>query len=205
MKLNKQAKFLKEIDPVLGLAIDKNLPGLKSRGSIYEGILRSIISQQISVAAANSVREKFLKKFKGQFPPPKILAKLKDKDFKDTGLSRQKISYFKNVGEHFLNENLNEEKFHKMSDQEMIADLTKIKGVGEWTVEMLLIFNLNRKDVFSVKDLSLLNAIYKLYKINPKKFKPKNLRNKILTISKKWSPHRSLACRYLWNFKDGKK
>jgi DNA-3-methyladenine glycosylase II len=77
-------------------------------------------------------------------------------------------------------------------------------GVGEWTVEMILMFRLGRKDVFSVKDLGLLNAIYKLYKINPKKYNPKNLKKKVLKISQAWAPHRTLACRYLWDYKDKK-
>ena len=204
MKLYKPAEYLKKVDPVLGLAINKNLPKLESRGSVYEGLLRAIISQQISVAAANSVREKFLKKFDGKFPRPEVLASLKDGDLNGCGLSRQKIGYVKNVGKHFADGNLNENKFHKMSDQEIIEDLTQIKGVGTWTVEMLLIFNLSRPDVFSIKDLGLLNAIYKLYNINPKKYKTKNLQKMILKISESWSPYRSLACRYLWNYKDDK-
>ncbi len=219
MKIYKPEEYLKKVDPILGLAINKNLTKLKSRGSVYEGLLRAIISQQISVAAANSVREKFLKNFGGKFPEPKILANLKDEDLQGCGLSRQKIGYVKNVAEHFLRRTTevppllkgggHERKlvpgdFLKMSDQEIIDDLTKIKGVGTWTAEMLLIFNLNKPDVFSIKDLGLLNAIYKLYKINAKKYKKKNLEKKVLKISESWSPYRSLACRYLWNYKDDK-
>lgn len=204
-KLSKEAEFLKKTDLVLGHIINRDLEVLEKRGSIYEGLLRSIISQQISVAAANSVREKFLKKFAGKFPEPKVLANLKDEDLAGCGLSRQKIGYVKNVGKHWVEESLDESKFQKMSDQEIIDDLTKIKGVGTWTVEMLLIFNLRRPDIFSVKDLGLVTPMYKLYKINSKKYKPKNLQKKLIKIAEKWSPHRSLACRYLWNFKDSKK
>ena len=201
--MKKPSNYLKDIDPILGQIIDKDLEPLAPRGSVYEGLLRSIISQQISVAAANSVREKFLKNFGGKFPPPKVLVNLKDEDLAGCGLSRQKISYVKNVGKHWVEESLDESKFQKMSDQEIIDDLTKIKGVGTWTVEMLLIFNLQRPDIFSVKDLGLVTPMYKLYKINPKRYKPKNLQKKLINIAEKWSPHRSLACRYLWNYKDG--
>jgi DNA-3-methyladenine glycosylase II len=203
--MKKIINYLKKVDPVLGQVIDKDLKPLAPRGSVYEGLLRSIISQQISVAAANSVREKFLKNFGGKFPEPKVLANLKDEDLAGCGLSRQKITYVKNVGKHWLEESLDESKFQKMSNQEIIDDLSKIKGVGTWTVEMLLIFNLQRPDVFSVKDLGLVTPMYKLYKINPNKYKPKNLQKKLIKIAEKWSPYRSLACRYLWNFKDSKK
>lgn len=202
--LTKQAQYLKNADPILGLAINQNLPKLKTRGGVYEGLLSSIISQQISVAAASSVRERILKNFNGKFPEPLQLLEVDELILKSSGLSRQKISYFKSVSEHFIRERLDESKFHKMSDQEVIDDLTKIKGVGTWTAEMLLMFNLNRQNVFSVKDGGLLNAIYKLYKINPRKYKPKNLQSKILQISESWSPYKTLACRYLWNYKDGK-
>lgn len=203
--MKKPSNYLKDIDPILGQIIDKDLEPLAKRGSVYEGLLRSIISQQISVAAANSVREKFLKNFGGKFPNANVLANLKDEDFVGCGLSRQKISYVKNVGKHWVEESLDESKFQKMSDQEIIDDLTKIKGVGTWTVEMLLIFNLQRPDIFSVKDLGLVTPMYKLYKINPKKYKSKNLQKKLIKIAEKWSPYRSLACRYLWNYKDSKK
>lgn len=204
-KLSNTAEFLKQTDPVLGQIILSDLEPLTSRGSVYEGLLRSIISQQVSVAAANSIREKFLNCFYGKFPEPKILHDADENILRTAGLSRQKISYFKNVAKHFLDENLDQQKFLKMSDQEIIDDLTKIKGVGTWTVEMLLIFNLQRPDVFSVKDLGLVTPMNKLYKINPKKYKPKNLQKKLLKIAENWSPYRSLACRYLWNYKDSKK
>jgi DNA-3-methyladenine glycosylase II len=201
---NKEAIRLKKLDLVLGKAITQDLEKLESRGGVYEGLLRAIISQQISTSAATAVRNKVLVCFGGELPSPQLLLKTKDEVLRSCGLSRQKISYFKNVAQHFVDENLNEKDFNKMSDQEIIDDLTKIKGVGQWTVEMLLIFNLLRPDIFSYKDLGLVTAIYKLYSIDPKKYKPKNLKIKILKIAENWKPYRSLACRYLWNYKDGK-
>ncbi len=196
------SRQLKKQDKVLGQIIKKKLEPLVSRGEVYEGLLRAIISQQISTSAAASVRKKVLECFGGRFPEPKKMLETSDEQLRGCGLSRQKIGYFKNVAKHFLDQDLDQKKFHKMSDQEVIADLTQIKGVGKWTVEMLLIFNLLRTDVFSVKDLGLLTAIYKLYKINPKRYKSKNLEIKVLKIAENWAPHRSLASRYLWGYKD---
>jgi DNA-3-methyladenine glycosylase II len=206
MKLNKSAVALKKQDPILGEIINKNLKPLKDEGTVYDSLIGSIISQQISVSAATSIKNKFLKAFGNEkfFPSAKIILKAEDEYLRSLGLSPQKVGYIKNVARHFEQENLHEKDFDKMSNEEIIADLTKIKGVGEWTVEMILMFRLGRKDVFSVKDLGLLNAIYKLYKINPKKYNPKNLKKKVLKISQAWAPHRTLACRYLWDYKDKK-
>jgi DNA-3-methyladenine glycosylase II len=209
MKLNKDAQTLKKIDPILSTIISKNLDVLSERGTVYESLLRAIISQQISTGAANSIRVKFLKLFNKdeleKFPDIKTLLKTSDEKLREVGLSKQKISYMKNVAQHFFDEKLDENKFHKMSDRDIIDDLVKIKGVGEWTAEMILIFTLKRSDVFSYKDLALVKPIFSLYKINPKKYKPKNLKAKVIKISEKWSPHRSLASRYLWQYSDSLK
>lgn len=203
-KLSKQAEELKKKDPILAKIITKDLEPILPRGSVYESLLRAIISQQISVAAANSVRNKFLKTFGNKFPSPKVLLKASDQKMKSAGLSRQKIEYMRCVAEHFIKGKLDENKFHKMSDKEVIDDLVKIKGVGEWTAEMILIFTLHRHDIFSYKDLGLVKPIFLLYGINPKKYKPKNLKKKVLSITEKWSPYRSLACRYLWLYWENK-
>jgi DNA-3-methyladenine glycosylase II len=200
--LSKEAKELKKKDKILSSIILKGLDPLAGRGSVYESLLRAIISQQISTSAANSIREKFLKLFKGKFPVPKTLMKVKDEKLRNAGLSTQKISYMKNVAEHFIKEKLDEKKFHKMSDEEVINDLVKIKGIGEWTAQMILIFTLNRPDVFAYKDLALVQPIFHLYKVNHKRYSPKKLREKVTKITDTWAPHRTTASRYLWAFND---
>lgn len=208
MKLSKEAKELKKLDPILSTIIIEELEAFENDNrrseSVYESLLRAIISQQISVAAANSIRNKFLKLYNKKepykFPEPKKLLKTSDEKLKTAGLSSSKISYLKNVAEHFIKENLNDEKFKEMSDREIIEDLIKIKGVGEWTVEMILMFALDRKDVFSYKDLALVTPIIKLYKIKKEKHTPKKLKEKIFKITNKWSPHRTLASKYLWKY-----
>lgn len=200
MLLKKEAKYLKKKDKILGQIIRENLDPVTRRGSVYESLLSSIISQQISVAAAKSVQTKFLKLFKNKFPKAESLLEISNEVLKSAGLSRQKISYMKSVAEHFIVEKLDEKKFTKMSDKEVVEDLVKIKGVGEWTAEMILIFSLGREDIFSYKDLALVNPVFKLYKINPKKYKPKKLKAKVLKITERWSPYRTLASRYLWKY-----
>jgi DNA-3-methyladenine glycosylase II len=199
-KLNKEANELKRKDKVLGAIINENLPKLKSRGTVYESLLSAIISQQISTSAATSVRNKFLKIFKGKYPNPLVLQKAAPERLKKVGLSRQKIEYLKSVATHFIVENLDERKFHKMNDLEVVNDLVKIKGVGSWTAEMVLIFSLLRKDVFSDKDLALVAPVLSLYKINKNKYTPKKLKAKIEKITQVWTPHRTLASRYLWRY-----
>lgn len=205
-KLHKHAQVLKKLDPILAEIINENLEDIAPRGTVYESLLRAIISQQISTSAANSIREKFLKLFNKnndlKFPEPKVLLKTSTDKLRSAGLSAQKIVYMKNVAEHFISEKLDETKFDVMSDQEIIDDLVKIKGIGEWTAQMILMFTLKRPDVFAYKDLALVSPIFMLYKINPKKHKPKNLRAKVLKITEKWSPHRTLASRYLWAYND---
>ena len=202
IKLSKSTVELKKLDHILATIINENLPPLSERGGVYESLLRAIISQQISTSAANSIREKFLKLFRGKFPAPKILLKTADEKLRSAGLSAPKVKYMKNVAQHFLTEKLDESKFEKMSDQEIIDDLIRIKGVGEWTAEMILIFTLKRPDVFSYKDLALVSPIFHLYKIKHEKLAPKKLKEKVLKITDKWSPHRSLASRYLWAYND---
>jgi DNA-3-methyladenine glycosylase II len=200
MKINKDAQILKKLDPILGQIINEDLEALKSRGNVYESLLRSIISQQISSSAANSIREKFLLLFSGKFPEPKKLLKTSEDRLRSAGLSSSKIKYMKNVAEHFQKEKLGEKKFEHLTDQEIIDDLTKIKGVGEWTVQMILIFSLGRKDVFAYNDLALVSPLLHLYKIKKARHTPKKLREKILKITERWSPHRTLASRYLWHY-----
>jgi DNA-3-methyladenine glycosylase II len=204
MKITKkQIDFLKEKDPILGKILVGKIKRNFEKRTVYESLLSSIISQQISLSAAASIKKRFLELFSG-YPNFSQLIKAQEEKLRNCGLSKQKINYLKNVAIHFQEETLSDEKFHKMSDQEIIDDLTKIKGVGKWTVEMLLIFTLNRSNIFSTKDIGLINPVCELYKINRKKTKPKNLEKKLLKISSLWDPYKTVASLYLWQYKDGK-
>jgi DNA-3-methyladenine glycosylase II len=116
------------------------------------------------------------------------------------GLSNAKVNYVKNVAQFELDFGMDPKKLHKMSNDEVIAYLTAIKGVGRWTVEMLLMFALGREDVFAVDDLGIQNAMIHLYKLEDND--KKRLRENLLHISQQWSPYRTYACMLLWQWKD---
>ena len=116
------------------------------------------------------------------------------------GLSNAKVNYVKNVAAFELTQGMNYKKLNKMDNEEVIAYLTPIKGVGRWTVEMLLMFALGREDVFSIDDLGIQNAMIQLYKLD--KTDKKQFRESLVSISNKWSPYRTYACLHLWRWKD---
>jgi DNA-3-methyladenine glycosylase II len=199
-KLSKEAQYLKRVDPLLGSIITENLPPLTGNRTVYEDLLSSIISQQLSVKAAASIERKFLALWKGKFPKSSSLLASSDELLRSAGLSRQKIEYMRSVATHWIEHKLDKKDFHSMTDTEIMSTLLPIKGVGTWTVEMLLMFTIKHPDVFSVKDLGLVNGVCKLYNLK----KTKTLSKRILKISQKWSPYRTTASRYIWRYKDSK-
>lgn len=167
-------------------------PQFKDRSDkLFEDLIESIISQQLSVKAADTIFGRFKYLFDPKtFPDPKAILAMEDQKIRDAGISFQKISYIKSVADAFVSDLIDIKKIRKMSDEEVIAALTKIRGVGKWTAEMILIFTLNRPDVFSIGDLGIRNAIAKLYGIKDPKI--------TIELSEKWKPYRSTACWYLW-------
>lgn len=158
---------------------------------LMEELIESIISQQLSVKAADTIFGRFLKLFKNeQFPSAKQILKIDTEKLRSAGMSYLKAGYIKNIAKAFFEKDLDIKKIKKMTDNEAITELTKIKGVGKWTAEMILIFTLNREDVFSLGDAGLKRAIKNLYGITNDK--------EILKLSETWKPHRSFACWYLW-------
>lgn len=180
-------------DPILQ-KLEKIYPAPQFRDRsafLFENLLESIISQQLSVKAADTIYGRFKKLFTDStFPNAKDILKIEDQKIRDAGISFQKISYIKSVADAFVSDLIDIEKIKKMTDEEVIATLTQIRGVGKWTAEMTLIFTLNRPDVFSVGDLGIRNAITKLYGITDK--------DKMEKLAEKWKPYRSYACWYLW-------
>ena len=116
------------------------------------------------------------------------------------GLSNAKANYVKNVAQFELEQGMDHKKLNKMDNEEIIAYLTQIKGVGRWTVEMLLMFALGREDIFAIDDWGVQNAMIHLYKLDRED--KKKFREDLLRISKKWSPYRTYACLHLWRWKD---
>jgi DNA-3-methyladenine glycosylase II len=180
------------------------LPPLETK-DLYISLLSAIVSQQLSTKVAATIWQRFLLLFAEEKPLPNLVLAKTNEELRTVGLSQQKASYLKNIAEYALNTNWKDSKFYQQTDSEIIAELTSIKGVGVWTVEMLLIFAMNRPDVFSVGDLGIKQAMVKLYEIDESSMTVKALQKRMIEISENWKPHRSLACRYLWKWKDTNK
>ncbi len=189
-------KELKKKDKKLGKIIDSYPEDfLFSKSDPFLTLARSIVGQQISVKAAQSVWDKLI--FKIGRVSPKLIEEVHSNKLKSTGLSRQKVLYLKNLAHAFINKQLKVKSWNKMSDEDIINDLVKIKGIGRWTAEMFLIFNLCRADVYPLDDIGMIKGICKIYNYNyPIK------REKLILIGNKWKPYRSVATWYLWRSLD---
>ncbi|MDQ6761913.1 MAG: DNA-3-methyladenine glycosylase 2 family protein, partial [Bacteroidota bacterium] len=158
------------------------------------------LSQQLSTKVAKVLYMRFLDLFEGKEPTPQQILAVPAATFRSLGFSNAKASYVHNVARFFVENKITDSALHKMSNEEVLALLTQIKGVGKWTVEMILMFTLGREDIFAIDDLGLKQSVVRLYKL--KETDPKLLKEKIRKISLKWSPYRTYACRYLWAWKD---
>ena len=189
----KAKKLLSRKDPVLKKIINKYSKGyLKTRNDPFFSLCRTIIGQQISTKAADSIWVKFEKKCKKKILPNKIL-KLTNADLKRVGLSRQKVGYIKNIAKSFKNKSFNIKDLKKMDDELAINYITRLKGLGIWSAQMFLMFNLNRPDIFPTKDIGLIRAISINYK---KPYPPsKKFLNK---ISRLHFGYRSVFTWYMW-------
>ena len=172
------------------LEIQKNL-------CIY--LCLSIMSQQLSTKVAEVFKKRFLTLYKGKPTPQKILDTAFD-TLRAIGLSNAKANYIQNVARFELEQGMSFSKLSKMSDEEVISYLTQIKGVGRWTVEMLLMFALGREDLFAMDDLGLQQAVIGLYGLKHRK--KKTMQAAIKKISEQWAPYRTYACLHLWHWKD---
>lgn len=168
---------------------------LQSRGNSFETLVRSIVGQQISVKAAASVWQKLTLLIPEMTATE--LARYSVNELRSCGLSERKVSYCLDLANHFLNGTVNPEHWVEMNDQAVIDELIQVRGIGRWTAEMFLIFHLHRPDVFPIDDLGLQKAVSVLYK------KRYPVSSKVLnSVSKNWSPYRSVATWYLWRSLD---
>ena len=190
-------------DKKLKKIIDQHDPfTLKSGKNICLLLCGSIMSQQLSTKVAKVIHQRFLDLYGGEEPTPQQIIDTPFEKLRAIGLSNAKAQYVQNVARFAIDNALDDKKLKKMSNEEIIALLTQIKGVGKWTVEMLLMFTLGREDVFSVDDYGIQMAMKKIYGLDDSS--KKDFRDKMLKISSKWSPYRTYACMHLWHFKDNK-
>ena len=193
---NKAKKYLSKKDKIM-LRLINHYKGpsetvLTSRKDIFFSLCKSIIGQQISIAAANSVFLKFKKKCNNKINP-KVVSKLSILQLKSCGLSRQKVSGIKNLAKQILNKSFNPRLISNMDDEEAIIYLSKLKQIGRWSAEMILLFTYNRPNIWPIQDIGLLRAISKNYK---KKYLPSE--KFINRLRNRFSPYCSVATWYLW-------
>ena len=177
------------------------LPALTGSTDTYFALLESIVSQQLSVKVADVIFGRFINLFENKYPEPALLLAIDNETLRSVGLSYQKAGYLKNVADFAINRGMEWNKLDSMGDDDLIKYLVQIKGVGKWTVEMLLMFIMKREDVFPVDDLGIQQAMIKLYGLEEK---GKPLKAKMIEIAEGWRPYRSVAARYLWKWKDTK-
>ncbi|MGN6212157.1 DNA-3-methyladenine glycosylase family protein [Parafilimonas sp.] len=163
-------------------------------------LIGSIMSQQLSTKVADVIYKRFLALYNDKPPKPQQIIDTPNEMLRAIGLSNAKVNYVKNVAVFCMEHKVTDKKLHAMSNEDIIALLTQIKGVGKWTVEMLLMFALGREDVFSIDDYGVRSAMIKIYKLE--KLDKKKLNERLLKISGKWSPYRTYGCLYCWHLKD---
>lgn len=199
-KLPEQLKHLKK-DKTLKKVIDRvGELNHKKDQDLYVSLMRSIVGQQLSIKAAATIWGRFLALFKEGYPEPKLLLKMKDDRLRSVGLSYQKAGYLKNIARFSIEKTLDYKKLKVKEDEELIEYLVEIKGVGRWTVEMILMFSLNRHDILPKDDLGIQNGIKSLYGLEPAT--KKELFSEMERVAENWRPYRTLACMYIWRHKD---
>jgi DNA-3-methyladenine glycosylase II len=174
-------------------------PKEKPRTSVYFELLGSIVSQQLSTKAAATIFNRFLDLFPSRYPDAEMITAFPHETLRTCGLSNQKVSYIQNAAAFFLLPENQNADWDALSDDEILQKLTIIKGVGKWTVQMILMFTLHRPDVFPLDDLVIRQNMIKIYNVT-EIGKPQITR--LHEIADAWRPYRSYACKYIWRWKD---
>jgi DNA-3-methyladenine glycosylase II len=161
----------------------------------YHELIEGIVGQQLSIAAANAVLLKFRTLFNNQLPTPEQIVSVSVEELRGAGLSRAKATYVQDLAQHIIDGRLQLDKLPDLSNQKIITELTAVKGIGEWTAHMFLIFSLGRLDVLAVGDLGVRNGIKKLYNLLEL---PNATTIQELAAANHWHPYESIACWYVW-------
>lgn len=187
-------KYLSKKDPILAKII-KQVPPFEryKAGNYFEALTESIVSQQLSVKAADTIWKRFIALLPDSEVTAENVWEVSDQKIRDAGISWSKISYIKDLAKKTMESGILFEQFEIMSDEEIITELVKVKGIGRWTAEMFLMFAMERPDVFSYGDLGLRRAIQKWYRLDHEP-----TQEEAEKIAQKWQPYRTIASRYLW-------
>jgi DNA-3-methyladenine glycosylase II len=194
LPLLKKDEKLTSILPEKGMRLEK-------RSNIALQLMLAIMSQQLSTQVARVFHQRFLALFPHGNPVPEEVMAIPYETLRSIGLSHAKATYVHHVAAYWVQEGITDDLLHAMDDAQVIECLTPIKGVGRWTVEMLLMFSLGREDVFPVDDLGIQQAMQRLYRLRPKD--KKHLLRRLQQIANAWRPYRTYACLHLWAWKDG--
>lgn len=198
-EINKALLHLRKDKHISQLIKKFSVPKISKNKDYFGSLVRSIIYQQLSTKSARSIELKFTASLEGKIDHESIL-KLKDSDFKKSGISPQKKRYLINLSTKSAEGAILNSNFNKMQDEEIISALSKVKGIGVWTAQMFLIFTLARPNIFPLDDLGIQKGV--MYALGKNKLPSKNEMEK---LSKKWHPHKTVASLYLWKLADSKK
>ncbi|WP_049971916.1 DNA-3-methyladenine glycosylase family protein [Haladaptatus cibarius] len=190
--MNDDALSTLRTDPVMAALLDKHDPHTERSWSEFERLCISIINQQLSTASAKAVKKRVFDVLDHEVTPETVLAASEEK-LRDAGLSRTKVEYIKNSARAFQRDDYTKSGLADCSDEEVVSRLTEIKGVGDWTARMYLLFVLEREDVLPLGDLAVRRGIEQLYGDGEEM-----TRAEMRDIAEAWRPYRSLATRYIW-------
>ena len=202
-ELQNAAEYLSRVDPLLApIAKRAGLAKINPHRNYYQELVESIISQQISVKAAASILAKFRGLFPAdEFPAPEAILEKSEEELRSAGLSGAKARYIQDLAVHVLDGSVNFDAIDTLSNDQIVKELTAVKGIGEWTAHMFLIFSMGRLDVLAVGDLGVRSSIMKLYGL-PTIPTPGEVSE--LAKTRKWHPYETVACYYLWHNLDNK-
>ncbi len=200
LNIKKALKYLENADPrITRLRAEFGDPDLKPQENYFESLVRAIIFQQLSGKAANTIYLRFKALFKGEkFPLPKAILNIPFETVRAVGLSNQKTNYVRDLSEKVKNGTLKFTEFEGMTDEEVSTALIQVRGIGQWTADMFLMFTLNRPDVFPLGDLGVQKGFMRFCKL---KEMPHAL--KMEREAEKWRPYRTLVAWYMWKIVDG--
>ena len=197
MDIKVALKILNKDSKMRELIKEYGFPEFEQKNDYFQSLMRSIVFQQLSGKVANIIYQRLINLFPNNKITPKAVLKLSREDMRQVGLSLQKINYIKNLADYFNTNMFDSNKVEKMSNEEISEQLIQIKGVGQWTVDMFLMFTLNRLDVMPYSDLGIQKGMKILFNLNELPTK-----DEMKILSNQWSPYRTIACWYIWKIVD---
>ncbi|QQG40123.1 MAG: DNA-3-methyladenine glycosylase 2 family protein [Candidatus Aenigmatarchaeota archaeon] len=199
--VRKGVSYLKRTDPRLArvIARSKTRPSLSRRNKPFASLVQSIMYQQLAGAAAAAIHKRLLALYDGKEPTPRQVLKTHSRTLRyRCGMSWKKAEFLKDLSRKVLDGTVEIHELDHLPDDKIIEELTQVKGIGRWSAEMFLMFNLGRLDVFPVDDLGIRNGMTRLYKL-----RGRVTNERLERIAERWRPYRSLACWYVWTYKEG--